>query len=292
MSNEIQQLDANRSQTPTVPAMPLVRYSLSDPEYHLVQNSVSRNRYNYYLKLCWDQFPFSNDCIGKINPYTGRSIKSKYEYEQYIGQRAFHMACDEYYRMQSDAAVSMMRAELNARHRDELRDAIREADLNSFHEHTAELTALRESSESRVRRTRRFYGLALLCLLVIFVVLFSSYNRLSRNYNSLVQEYTSDLEQSYLDGYSSAFKDAASTSSPDSASTKTSPSSSTSSGSGSSPYTSAEAVYDTQVIGNKNSKKYHNPDCSYLPNPENQVPFSSAAKAEAAGYDPCGRCGG
>ncbi len=40
------------------------------------------------------------------------------------------------------------------------------------------------------------------------------------------------------------------------------------------------------VIGNRNSRVYHAPDCARLPQPENRVRFRSAAEAERAGYRP------
>lgn len=43
-------------------------------------------------------------------------------------------------------------------------------------------------------------------------------------------------------------------------------------------------------IGNKNSKKFHRPSCSYLPDQKNQVTFDSREEAINKGYDPCGHC--
>ncbi len=43
-------------------------------------------------------------------------------------------------------------------------------------------------------------------------------------------------------------------------------------------------------IGNANSKKFHRPDCSGLPNAENRVRFDTRPEAAAAGYEPCGIC--
>jgi hypothetical protein len=40
------------------------------------------------------------------------------------------------------------------------------------------------------------------------------------------------------------------------------------------------------VIGNRNSKVYHRPDCRSLPKPQNQVRFRSAQEAERQGYRP------
>ena len=50
-----------------------------------------------------------------------------------------------------------------------------------------------------------------------------------------------------------------------------------------------ETVAQT-FIGNKNSKKFHSPDCSSLPKEENRVLFGSYQEATDAGYEPCGGC--
>lgn len=52
----------------------------------------------------------------------------------------------------------------------------------------------------------------------------------------------------------------------------------------------AEDYEDASYIGNINSKKYHLPSCSGLPNEENRVYFTTTDAAEAAGYSPCGNC--
>ena len=46
----------------------------------------------------------------------------------------------------------------------------------------------------------------------------------------------------------------------------------------------------TIFIGNRNSKKFHSPDCSSLPKEENRVTFDSYDAAVEAGYTPCGSC--
>ncbi len=43
-------------------------------------------------------------------------------------------------------------------------------------------------------------------------------------------------------------------------------------------------------IGNQNSKKFHLPTCSGLPEEKNQVEFRTYDDARAAGYTPCGNC--
>ena len=43
-------------------------------------------------------------------------------------------------------------------------------------------------------------------------------------------------------------------------------------------------------IGNVNSKKFHLPSCPNLPDPANQILFSSYEQAVQSGYQPCGNC--
>ena len=43
-------------------------------------------------------------------------------------------------------------------------------------------------------------------------------------------------------------------------------------------------------IGNKNTKKFHLPSCSYLPEEKNQVAFNSREEAIEEGFDPCKKC--
>lgn len=52
------------------------------------------------------------------------------------------------------------------------------------------------------------------------------------------------------------------------------------------PYTENDSSVYGECIGNKNTKKYHAPDCGGLPDEKNRVYFSSPAEAEAAGYEP------
>lgn len=52
----------------------------------------------------------------------------------------------------------------------------------------------------------------------------------------------------------------------------------------------AEPGEEIQYIGNKNSQKFHGPDCKNLPKEENRVYFDSYQEAVSAGYSPCGSC--
>lgn len=54
--------------------------------------------------------------------------------------------------------------------------------------------------------------------------------------------------------------------------------------------TRAPPISYDHIIGNKSSKKYHLPSCSFLPDEKNQIVFSSADQAEDYGYEPCQKC--
>ena len=46
----------------------------------------------------------------------------------------------------------------------------------------------------------------------------------------------------------------------------------------------------TMYIGNKNSHKFHCPDCHTLPYAENRIYFDSADDATSSGFYPCKNC--
>ena len=52
----------------------------------------------------------------------------------------------------------------------------------------------------------------------------------------------------------------------------------------------AEPAQAEMYIGNKNSQKFHSPDCANLPSEKNRVEFDSYQAAIDAGYTPCGSC--
>ena len=57
------------------------------------------------------------------------------------------------------------------------------------------------------------------------------------------------------------------------------------------PVVADETPQAGNYIGNRNNGKLHKASCSYLPDPQNQVPFTTREEAVAAGYDdPCKWC--
>lgn len=134
--------------------------------------------------------------------------------------------------------------------------------------------------KASARRTRIAYLLltVFLCVVVAFIV--SSIYKQSAN-----QSYAEGESVGYDAGYDDGYKDGRKSKLGSFSDNDSTPS--TSSG-------STGATRDTAIaygyIGNKNTKKYHYPTCSYLPDKNNQIVFSSAEEAEAQGYDPCLRC--
>lgn len=51
-----------------------------------------------------------------------------------------------------------------------------------------------------------------------------------------------------------------------------------------------KANIETAYIGNKNTKKFHHPDCRTLPAEKNRIPFASYEDAVNSGYTSCGNC--
>ena len=116
--------------------------------------------------------------------------------------------------------------------------------------------------------------------------------------------YRSGYSSGKLDGYSSGYSVGYEEGKEDGYSTgydrgsaeagKRSSGSGSSRSSGTSTHTGTGSSRDTPIantyIGNKNSKKFHKPTCSYLPDQNNQVTFSSRDAAISAGYTPCGHC--
>jgi len=59
---------------------------------------------------------------------------------------------------------------------------------------------------------------------------------------------------------------------------------------GAAPTQGSRPATEGEVIGNRQSRIYHAPECGALPAETNRVPFPSAARAEAAGYRPHAAC--
>ena len=130
------------------------------------------------------------------------------------------------------------------------------------------------------RRMRKIF-----IFLTVFLCLFVAFIVSSIYKQSAKQSYAEGESVGYDSGYDDGYKDG-SKSKLGSFADKNSTASTSSGNTGATRDTAIAYSY----IGNKRTKKYHYPFCSYLPDNNNQIVFSSAEEAEAQGYDPCRRC--
>lgn len=224
--------------------------------------------------------PFTPSCIGKTNPYTGEVIKSEADYDLYLRERAFHSACEAKYSVAVANAVSA--AELSLRN--QYQQAINSSDISVETRVKAERIRLEDldrqsrlafENEYRLRCQKTF---AVMAALLIFVCSIFSITRYQNGYKTAKADYEATAEAEYQKAYDLGYSDGKNNYVAQDTSKKSSGRS--------------DSAYDSPIIANKNTKKFHASDCSYLPDKRNQKPFDSYEDAVAAGYKPCGHCGG
>lgn len=225
------------------------------PLPHPLGNSkVSPVYFSSRLKAEKDLHPFTEEYIGNRNPYTKRPVKTEADYEEYLREHTYYKICDEH--------------------------------------------------EKAARRRLRIVSLVLLILLLSSFVTASALRSSGGTYEdgyaagrSAQESADADLygdgyaagkdagyNEGYRKGYWEGYADAG----------ERSTGAGDSHGSGTGTHTGTGPTRDTAVadtyIGNSESKKFHLPTCSYLPDAEHQVTFDSRDDAIAAGYEPCGHC--
>lgn len=225
--------------------------------------------------------PFTPDRIGKTNPYTGEVIRTPEDYDLYLRERAFHIACSAKYSIAAAEAVARSEYRMSTQYK----QAIDSSALSVETRVKAEQIRLDELDRQRRIAFERDYRLrcqktfAVLALILILVSGIFSLSRYNKGYDAARDKYEDAAAVEYEKGYDSGYADG-----------KNNYAASVSKGKSSSGR--AEAAYSSAIIGNKNTKKFHSSDCSYLPNKNNQKPFDSYEDAVAAGYNACGHCGG
>jgi hypothetical protein len=219
------------------------------------------------------QHPFLQDHLGLKNPYTGCVVKSQEDYSEYLREHSYYA----------------------------LRDRKARAEV-----------------DRRLRSSRRglFIFLAVLLVAAVLIVPRIRSNAYQRGLDVAGAEYSRGYEAGKIDGYESGKTDGEKTgyesgvkagektgydsgyrdglatyaytagTDPFAGNRSTSGSSGSATGTG----TPRDDPIADAYIGNKNSKKFHKPTCSYLPDQKNQVTFDTREEAIAAGYDPCGHC--
>lgn len=259
-------------------------------------------------------YPFVPAYIGKRSPYDDTVIETEADYDRYLREHTYHILCEE-----ATVRTVKQHDEILIKERDALRQKLDDAsrlllstddrfntETSRLHDELDVLTAKWEKDGESHKRTRRWLLLAVVILLVFSVLVgagvisFGS-RAPSRTYD---QGYAAGQEDGNASGYRSGYAEGKN----DGYNTgynkgywegyadagERSSGSGDSHGSGSGAHTGTGATRDTPVantyIGNKSSKKFHLPTCSYLPDQNNQVTFDSRDDALAAGYSPCGHC--
>ena len=228
---------------------------LRDSQHSYLTVSVTKDDQRAaYAKLLASE-SFTPACIGKTNPYTGEVIRTEQDYDLYLRERAFHQACEAKYSLSVAPVIEADRIRLDDLDRQRMR-------------------AFEQDYRLRCQKTFAVLALVLVLLCGVF-----SYTRYRSGYEAAETKLSDASASEYQKGYDLGYADGKNNSS--SSASKGSPSSGR-----------ASAAYDSAIIGNKKTKKFHSSDCSYLPNKSNQKPFDSYEDAVAAGYDACGHCGG
>lgn len=265
-----------------------------------------KKRYSDYLA----KYPFSEGYIGLKNPFTDHVIKSKADYNLFLREYAYYSFCREF----EDRALES--EELTSRIREQEQQILESYD-NQYKEFEVTLqkkyteqvaaakearldaTAARNSMKQAEERLEAYqkrrsiaaavFAIVLLICSVLAFLLGQSRGEKAGFSAGRNEGYEAGRTDGYKDGYDDGVDDGYNTGFNFSQRSAPSTSGTRSWGSGSSGATRDDPVEDA-YIGNKNSKKFHLPSCSYLPNQSNQIVFDSREEAIAAGYDPCGHC--
>lgn len=283
-----------------------------------------KKRYSEFLA----KYPFSPGYVGLTNPFTGHIIKSKNEYILFLREYAYYSFCRDFEErfLESEEAAQyaedrverllQVEKDRNKKAENNLKAEL-QAEINKRKEAEGDTIAARNSmkqAQDRLQRIedRRGYekvAIVVLLLLSIIVSFFIGNNRgkssgfkigQDSGYKAGVEKgqnegsdkwYSSGYEKGKSDGYREGYSDGVSdgydTGYIDGSLLGSSYySNSRSNGNGSTRDTPIADAY----IGNRSSKKFHLPSCSYLPNQSNQVTFDSRSEAIEAGYQPCGHC--
>lgn len=242
--------------------------------YTLKGSRIPPAKINRTFALIKYQYPFLPEYIGKKNPYTGYLIRTEADYDEYLREHSCYEHCSN--------AVKAAEQALDEQRRNPPPDQYKAL----YKEATNKL----KESEQELKRRRRRARIVFVILLSVFVLLCILFSAQSYHSGYATGEkagyaagekagYESGKEDGYASGkkagYSSGYADA-----------KAKYKKTTTA----SPGTPRDTAIADGYIGNKKTKKYHLSTCSYLPDKENQVVFSSASAAESSGYDPCGHC--
>ncbi|MCQ2439447.1 MAG: hypothetical protein MJ074_06770 [Oscillospiraceae bacterium] len=253
----------------STPSNDLIR---SDSETSIISHQ-QRKQYEHILQTLHQTVPFSEACTGKSNPYTGATISTQSDYEAYLQTRALSLLYQNLYSQAQDDFAEKLA----------IKDAKLSSMMQKYHEEIYKVSSSRSS--------KRFWRLtSLACILVIFVLFSKLPSIRQTSYDKGFSEGTAISEEQYNDWYESGYNSgflAGNVAVLNSIPNQNPPS--RSSGSISNNFPAPESS-TFSYIGNKNSKKFHSPSCSSLPDQSNRIYFDTRTDAISSGYDPCKRC--
>lgn len=271
-------------------------------------------------------YPFLPDYVGQRNPYNGEIIQSSDDYERYLREHCYYNRCarefhsirvrledalDENLRLSSAASKSEKLSECNRR---------LTTDNENLKKTEKRLLNQRKELQTTVSKQKKFLRIfiALFCLVFTVCVLLSfssfaslsgknklsatSYLYIGNSQTKTIHESTCShlpykkyrvefhsLARAVIEGYSRCQYCLGWIGQSDTSASHVSSSSSTSSTFSTSSIKQTEPE-EHRYIGNKSSKKVHDPDCSFLPDKRNRVYFDDLDEALDDGYEPCKKC--
>lgn len=271
-------------------------------------------------------YPFLPDYVGQRNPYNGEIIQSSGDYERYLREHCYYNRCArEFYSIRvrlEDALDENLRLSSAASKSEKLSECNRKltADNENLKKTEKLLLKQRKELQATVSKQKKFLRIfiALFCLVFTVCVLLSfssfaspsgknklsatSYLYIGNSQTKTIHESTCShlpykkyrvefhsLARAVIEGYSRCQYCLGWIGQSDTSASHVSSSSSTSSTFSTSSIKQTEPE-EHRYIGNKSSKKVHDPDCSFLPDKRNRVYFDDLDEALDDGYEPCKKC--
>lgn len=297
--------------------------ALTSARFPFPVNDALRPRYNEILaELRGGGMPSFEEVRGRVSPYTNSPIQTPDQYDEYLRQFAFSVT---YYEVLT--AERKTSAELRSLLHD-TQDRLHSAQ-DLLHDTQDRLEHVQKEKARSLRRLRLLRAVfAVITIAFIFVAAsvpgwrtqsyYDGYESASFDLAGYAEEqysvgYDDGYNDGHDDGYDSGYTSGEKAHENDynsgrsagyvagyaagSASVSRS-SYSLSGGSSSSSRRSSSSGFDFPdpepdagyYIGNRSTKKFHKPSCSYLPAEENRVIFYERSDAVNAGYSSCGKC--
>lgn len=284
-------LEKLKDRTPALPhAPPEIAQTANDIAVLGYLEITQSDFFDLFEKYKIEHYDFES-AQNKVSPYSGLPITTEEEYISYLREHFFYRLCVaksqelcQTYRASQESLISKLNDENSY--------------LLTDNQHKSQRINVLYNEKDYAEKVFRRAALFLLVLCIACSIFFHHRGSKSGYQEGEAAGYESGYHVGHADGYESGHEAGSadgydrgydfgySAGERDAASFSTYSSGSTNTGIGSTRDTAIADGY----IGNLNSHKFHYSWCSYLPDQENQIVFSSRDAAVSAGYDPCGRC--